>query len=1510
MFLLLIFALATLSTTLAAPPPALRMTVQSLVPACAPISADTTWTTGNVYLVQDCTLVVAAGVTLTIQPGVIVKFGGIAPGYGSSLGSTALVVDGTLHAIGTAAQPIIFTSANDDSYGGDSTSNGASSGAAGDWYGLLLRAGSVTNLDQFVLRYGGSGVFNSSLGYGRAQIDLRSASATLRNGTISNGNTKGIYLEGSGITPTLEQLTISANRASNGRGYAIYQHDINMQPHYAQLSLSNNDRDEVTIGGSGGALAQDVTLGGTTFGFECGYTVCQLTVPNARTLTVAPGTIVDFRLSFGLAVASGGTLIAEGTVLQPVTFTSQLAAAGDSGHYWMGIWAKSGSTLRLDQCVISYAEDTNFGLGGLEINTNDAVVQNCLIHHNRHTGVYITSKDDPITVQFTNVSVTDNGRYGVSIYAGPAVTLNWQGGAISRNGWAGVGTQTWNNALALTLEDLTIANNGALGTNASQQAGLALDYPSISPTLRNLTLTGNTGDALRWNCNGSITAENLAASGNGVNELVSPGCSVTAGRVWDLGAAGIPTRIQGHIEIGANALLTVLPGSSLRFDQRSDGLSYGISVHDLATLTAIGTPAQPIQFTSTTGAINGWNGIEAVDRATLVLHHCEIAYAGKDSSNNFPASLSARWGLSGNVPTVDVQYCAIHHSGRKGVHFNFEHFPVTNPPIFRFNSVYANTLDGVTNWNAPPLDARSTYWGDPSGPYHATQNPGGTGNAVGDNVIFYPWLTAPPSGSSAPGALLVRTGAPTQVSPGETVDYAIQYVNGLSDTLTNSVLVLQLPLAAEYVSSSDGGIYWPERDQVFWRLGDLPSGAQDVLTVQLRFAWGLPRDYRDSSMTVFSADNYNATGLDRAAYATIEPTEVAAVGLLSKAQFDSRLSSMPALQSAYAAALTAGYRYHSAADVTDSTGITVFEVVLVKSAQRATQIISMSGGNLMTMTITPAEVVLSDEDGGMRLDLQTGAQSAWGTWAETANTFATSSCSEGACKRNCIAKLVSWTYVKKKATRVLAWTAFAFFTGGGGIPGAIWEIGTISKEVYDCDLDCRANPKSHCCTEGQVRWSGSGLWSRLSNSCYREKCNATTGMWVPDGYKTCVAYGERCVSGIGGPGCTPCEERNLNASAVQPITLAAPAPTSELCSADKPRCRDLDLRLAKDPNEISGPQGDLLPGQTLTYTISYENEGAGRAYGVYVVNPLPAALDEDTLTFVSGVGSYVAESRELFWLVGELGPKGDPDSTGVLTYTVQLRSGLPSGTVVANQATVYFASVPEETPTNTWVNLVAPLVAEPQQVRTSYGNAVPITLRGRDVSNLALSYQLVERPRGGTLSGTPPNLSYTPAEGFSGSDSFSFTVRNSSSTSRPAVVTIMVDPQGDTIAPQVIWSIPTANATGVAALTTPLFSDTSGTIYGPGILVGFSEALDPDSITAAQVELSQGGSLIAAHLSFDPASNQISIHPQRALSAGSYRVTISGVTDLAGNALAMPYSFTFSVGEGMRLYLPLTHAQH
>lgn len=65
-------------------------------------------------------------------------------------------------------------------------------------------------------------------------------------------------------------------------------------------------------------------------------------------------------------------------------------------------------------------------------------------------------------------------------------------------------------------------------------------------------------------------------------------------------------------------------------------------------------------------------------------------------------------------------------------------------PIIHHNNIVDNSGYGVINTElSTMIDAENNWWGDASGPYHPTANPGGLGDTVSDYVGFDPWLTGP-----------------------------------------------------------------------------------------------------------------------------------------------------------------------------------------------------------------------------------------------------------------------------------------------------------------------------------------------------------------------------------------------------------------------------------------------------------------------------------------------------------------------------------------------------------------------------------------------------------------------------------------------------------------------------------------------------------------------------------------------------------------------------------------------
>lgn len=85
-----------------------------------------------------------------------------------------------------------------------------------------------------------------------------------------------------------------------------------------------------------------------------------------------------------------------------------------------------------------------------------------------------------------------------------------------------------------------------------------------------------------------------------------------------------------------------------------------------------------------------------------------------------------------------------------------------------------------------------------------------------------------------------------------------------------------------------------------------------------------------------------------------------------------------------------------------------------------------------------------------------------------------------------------------------------------------------------------------------------------------------------------------------------------------------------------------------------------------------------------------------------------------------------------------------------------------------------PPVAYNDGISTDQDTAVNITLHAMDPDGDTLSYSIVASPAQGFLSGVPPNVSYTPNSGWTGSDSFTFKANDGSSDSNVATVSILV----------------------------------------------------------------------------------------------------------------------------------------
>lgn len=217
------------------------------------------------------------------------------------------------------------------------------------------------------------------------------------------------------------------------------------------------------------------------------------------------------------------------------------------------------------------------------------------------------------------------------------------------------------------------------------------------------------------------------------------------------------------------------------------------------------------------------------------------------------------------------------------------------------------------------------------------------------------------------------------------------------------------------------------------------------------------------------------------------------------------------------------------------------------------------------------------------------------------------------------------------------------------------------------------------------------------------------------------------------------------------------------------------------PSLTYTPDVNYNGSDSFTFTVhdgSVDSNTAKVDIAISTVNDSPVAddltvtTDEDTAVAISLTGSDV-DGDELTYSVLTFPANGSLSGTMPdLTYSPNANfNGLDSfnfnvddGNGKNDTATV--------TITVTAVN--DPPVANPQALSTAEDTPVGITLTASDVDGDDLTYSVVTGSAHGALSGTAPNMIYTPGANYNGPDSFTFEVNDGSVASNIATVDITV----------------------------------------------------------------------------------------------------------------------------------------
>ena len=559
--------------------------------------------------------------------------------------------------------------------------------------------------------------------------------------------------------------------------------------------------------------------------------------------------------------------------------------------------------------------------------------------------------------------------------------------------------------------------------------------------------------------------------------------------------------------------------------------------------------------------------------------------------------------------------------------------------------------------------------------------------------------------------LEVRTWGPQRVSPGQTVDYMVEYRNDGVVSAEDAVIVLELPSLAQYLSSTNEGIYRWETHEAFWKLGTVIPGQKGVLSVKVYFPWGLaqgiPQPILAKYCTSSTEKDYYLNPdreplCDSQDYLDYQPLEITSENILTPEEFAEELASDARLNDLYQYAIESGYSRLDAIKLTLNEGSFLVEVPMVNPSS-SEKVIFLTNINRLSVIrrYTETGISLFDRGGGVLLDFATSSFESWGEWAIPGSpTFAE-------CLRNCIIETIP-NYIAGKTIKLV----------GNILAGA--NCVTCSQNPDPISTPCMKCARALSELKKKIPGLGEGIHIQdiirkcLANpsacSCTEDKvwCSDGEGFWAWLGFGKSVVMTKRCVDGhylIG-----PAEELICSISdmdecgrRLRDICVNGKCVPPESHCGHHSVCNAAHSVIcpARDPNIKYGPSGAVEAGQKLDYKVEFENEGEGIAFGVYFTDTLDEDLDDSTLVIgpviqiIDGVvgpeigppGAYNPATRTITWFVGGEGEIG-PNVGGYADFSVNVRSDAPRGTEIINYGTVYFPSVPEETRTNAIVSII------------------------------------------------------------------------------------------------------------------------------------------------------------------------------------------------------------------------------
>lgn len=421
------------------------------------IASDQSWCRegGSVHqLSGDVT--VAAGVTLTIEPGVQVE----------SAYSNDLIVQGALLSLGTATQPITFTIAAGES----------------SWPGINFNGGSGRMTFTTIQEARASLNIQNSPAGGWVEVEDCRILADPSDINVSYG-----------IQLNQGHLTLRRSRVSgvHHTGNTWNAHPINVTGASSELLLEGNtfsDNTQPYIFLSNNALTEgDIDLVKQD-GLEGWEIQSNYTVPQGRTLTLRPGVKLYIRheTSGTLTVLVKGRLQALGTADQPIR-----VVASTYDYLTLKLDGADGDGTAALRYVTFDHDGLNPQLQIVNVQSEVVSLEDCVFQNGSHSGLYISnSRVDLQRTRFSNFANTNGSRYPLEI-EGPGSQVSMSGNNFENN---------HKNRIRLTNSAMAGANFGL----PAQPGLLSYDFLDDYSLPAGVTLTVAPGVTLRGSSSSAL----------------------------------------------------------------------------------------------------------------------------------------------------------------------------------------------------------------------------------------------------------------------------------------------------------------------------------------------------------------------------------------------------------------------------------------------------------------------------------------------------------------------------------------------------------------------------------------------------------------------------------------------------------------------------------------------------------------------------------------------------------------------------------------------------------------------------------------------------------------------------------------------------------------------------------------------------------------------------------------------------------------------------------------------